>query len=185
VLDLDAPRPEMASLTLGSMNFPHEASVSDPAMIKGLALRMRERGILPELECFELGMVEYIRYLLDHGVIGAPGYANCLLGSLGTLKATVMNLAMMVNALPANFTWAATGIGRFQFQVNALAIAMGGHVRVGLEDNLYFDNERTRPATNAALVERLARLGEAAGRRIATPEEARAIIGLSNFRNSF
>jgi len=178
VLDITAPRPEMASLTLGSMNFAREASVNDPAMIKALATRMYECGITPELECFDLGMVEYSHYLLSHGILCTPGYCNLLLGSLGTLSATALNLALMVRALPPGITWAATGIGSFQFRINALAIAMGGHVRVGLEDNLYLDDARTQLATNAALVERLVKLGEAAGRPIASPDEARAIIGL-------
>lgn len=179
-LEVEEPRPEMASLTLGSMNFAREASLNEPRMIQALARRMRERGILPELECFELGMVEYIGYLTSHGFLTSPGYCNLLLGSLGAISATALNLAMMVNALPPGFTWAASGIGRFQFRINTLAIAMGGHVRVGLEDNLYFDEDRTQLATNAALIDRIVKLSEAAGRPIATPNEARAMIGLGS-----
>ncbi|MHB9024080.1 MAG: beta-keto acid cleavage family enzyme [Armatimonadota bacterium] len=178
VLDVQSPQPEMASLTLGSMNFAREASVNDPQMIKALALRMRKCGITPELECFEVGMVEYIHYLLRHDILQAPGYCNLLLGSLGTISATRANLEAMVKALPRGFTWAAAGIGRYQYGMNTLAITLGGHVRVGLEDNLYFDEARTQLATNAALVERLVTFAEAAGRAIATPDEARALIGL-------
>jgi len=178
VLDAGGPAPEMASLTLGSQNFAREASVTDPWMIRALSLRMRERGIMPELECFELGMVEQIRFLLSRDFLHMPGYCNLLLGSPGTLNATALNLALMVNALPPGITWAAAGIGRYQFQINALAIAMGGHVRVGLEDNLYYDEDRTQPATNAALVERVVKLADAAGREAATPDDARAMIGL-------
>ncbi|HEY3417529.1 MAG TPA: 3-keto-5-aminohexanoate cleavage protein [Armatimonadota bacterium] len=178
VLDIAAPQPEMASLTLGSLNFAREASVTDPQMINALAQRMRERGIMPELECFELGMVEYIHYLVSHGILRTPGYCNLLLGSLGTISATPANLSMMVQALPPGFTWAAAGIGRFQHNMNTLAISLGGHVRVGLEDNLYYDEARTQLATNAALVERLVAIAAAEGRPIATPDEARALIGL-------
>ncbi len=176
-LDDDA-RPEMASLTLGSMNFPRQASVNEPAMIRRLAERMREREIVPELEIFDLGMIDYAKYLIDRGVLAEPFYFNLLLGSLGTLSATPFHLAMLVNSLPADSTWAGAGIGGFQFGVNAMAVTMGGHVRIGLEDNLYMDREKRRLATNAGLVERIARLARAADRELATPEEARAIIGL-------
>ena len=178
VLDCRNPQPEMASLTLGSMNFPKVASVNDPDMIRSLAQRMAERGIVPEMECFDLGMVEYANYLVERHVLVAPFYCNLLLGSLGTLSATPANLARMVGALPNGTTWAAAGIGRFQFPMNALAIAMGGHVRVGLEDNIWYDNERTRLATNAELITRLVRIAQACGREIATPDEARTMIGL-------
>jgi 3-keto-5-aminohexanoate cleavage enzyme len=178
VLDAEAPRPEMASLTLGSMNFAREASVNSPHMIKSLALRMQERRITPEMECFDLGMVEYSHYLIEKRILRPPFYCNILLGSLGTLSATPFNLAAAVRALPDGTTWAAAGIGKFQFPMNALAITMGGHVRVGIEDNIWYDDDRTRLATNPDLVERLVQLAGATGRDPATPAEARQIIGL-------
>jgi uncharacterized protein (DUF849 family) len=179
VLDLDGDlTPDLASLTLGSLNFPRQASVNEPEMIMALAERMQERGIVPELEVFDLGMLDYAAYLIERGVLREPFYVNLLLGSLGTLQATPANLVALVRALPSGATWSAAGIGRSQFEVNALAIAMGGHVRVGLEDNLWLDDGRTRPATNEALVARLARLAEACERSLATPAEARQIIGL-------
>lgn len=189
VLELTDPAPEMASLTLGSMNFPKVESVNSPDMIRSLALKMVEYDIVPEWECFDLGMVEYSHYLISHCVLRPPFYCNLLLGSLGTLSATAMNLALMVRALPEGTTWAAAGIGRFQFNVNSLAITMGGYVRVGLEDNLWYDDERTRLATNPDLIERLVKLAEACGRSVASPDEARQIIGLparaSKPRNAF
>ena len=179
VLDLDgAEKPEMASLTLGSMNFPKQASVNEPAMIKGLADKMRERGIMPELEVFDYGMIDYAKYLIERGVLREPFYFNLLLGSLGTVGATPLNLASLVASLPAGATWAAAGIGRFQFAMNSLAVTMGGNVRIGLEDNLYEDTGKEKPATNAGLVERIARLARAAEREPASPSEARALIGL-------
>ena len=180
VLDLDGDaRPEMASLTLGSMNFPTQASVNEPAMIERLAARMQERGIVPELEVFDLGMLDYARYLIDRAILRPPFYVNVLLGSRGTLAATPLNLALMAQALPEGATWAGAGIGRFQFPVNALAVTMGGHVRVGLEDNLFMDSAKRQPATNVALVRRLVDLARAAGREPATPDETRAIVGLA------
>jgi 3-keto-5-aminohexanoate cleavage enzyme len=180
VLDLeDELKPEMASLTLGSLNFPSQASVNEPSVIHALAERMAERGIAPELEVFDFGMVDYAKFLLERGVLRAPLYFNLLLGSLGTLSASPLHLALLAQSLPPGSTWAATGIGRFQFEVNALAIASGGHVRVGLEDSLWLDGAKQRPASNLALVERVVALARANERTIATPDEARALIGLS------
>jgi uncharacterized protein (DUF849 family) len=179
VLDLDGPvRPEMASLTLGSLNFPKQASVNAPATIRGLAERMRDRGIVPEWEVFDFGMLDYAAYLRDHGVLTGPVSVNLLLGSLGTAGATPLNLALMFERLPPDATWAATGIGRYQFAMNRLAIAMGGHVRVGLEDNLWFDDARTEPATNPRLVERLVVIARAMGREPAAPDDVRLRLGI-------
>lgn len=107
-----------------------------------------------------------------------PFYFNVLLESLGTLRATPLNLALLVQALPTGAAWGAAGIGRYQLSVNSLAITMGGHVRVGLEENLYLDEARTQLATNQDLVDRLMGLGRAAGRTTATPAQAREIVGL-------
>lgn len=179
VLDLDGDlKPEMASLTLGSLNFPKQASVNEPSMIRGLAERMAERGIVPELEVFDLGMIDYARHLIEQEVLRPRFYFNLLLGSLGTLAASAFHLALLAEALPDGSTWAGAGIGRFQLSVNAMAIAAGGHVRVGLEDNLWLDTDKQRPATNVALVERLVTLARACEREVATPHEAREIIGL-------
>jgi uncharacterized protein (DUF849 family) len=179
VLDLDGDlRPDMASLTLGSMNFRQQASMNDPEMIKALADIMRERGILPELEVFDFGMIDYAKYLIDKKILFEPFYFNLILGSLGTSSASALNLAMMVKALPREAVWAGAGIGRFQFFVNSMAITMGGHVRVGMEDNLYLDIEKTKPASNLGLVSRLAYLANAIDRQVATPNEARKMIGL-------
>jgi 3-keto-5-aminohexanoate cleavage enzyme len=179
VLDLDGSvKPDMASLTLGSFNFPKQALVNEPNTIRLLAERMYERGIVPELEVFDWGMIDYAKYLIKKNVLREPYYFNLLLGSLGTLSATPFHLATLVESLPAGATWAATGIGRFQFHVNAMAVAMGGHVRVGLEDSVYFDAGKQQLATNLGLVERLVRLAHAAEREICTPVEARELIGL-------
>lgn len=180
VLDLDGDeQPELASLTLGSLNFPRQASVNEPQMIRRLAERMAERGITPELELFDLGMADYLVHLVEREVLRPPLYVNVLLGSLGTLSASAGNLAAVVRALPDGATWSAAGIGRFQLDVATLATAMGGHVRVGLEDNLWMDRARTVPATNGALVARVVELARLLERRPAAPDEARAAIGLA------
>jgi uncharacterized protein (DUF849 family) len=133
---------------------------------------------MPELEVFDYGMIDYAKYLIERGILREPFYFNLLLGSLGTVSATPLNLASLVASLPAGATWAAAGIGRFQFAMNSLAVTMGGNVRIGLEDNLYEDAGKEKPASNAGLVERIVRLARAAEREPASPAEARALIGL-------
>ncbi len=171
-------RIDMASLTVGSLNFPKQASVTDPGMIEGLATRMSDVDVVPELEVFDTGMIHYSKYLLKTGVLSDPLYYNILLGSLGSAPADPRMLITMVEELPENATWAATGIGRFQFPVNCLAIALGGHVRVGLEDAIFMNWKTRESATNARLVERLVAVAQSQGREPATISEARAIIGL-------
>lgn len=172
-------QPDFGSLTLGSLNFPKQASVNAPEMIHALANKMGQLGVVPELEIFDLGMADYARYMVEKRILNPPFYANLLLGSLGTLAASPDHLCALVRALPTGTCWAATGVGRYQFPINSLAIVMGGHVRVGLEDAIYQDWTTKRLATNAGQIERVVRLAEAAGRKIATAEEARRIIGLA------
>jgi uncharacterized protein (DUF849 family) len=172
-------KPDLASLTLGSLNFPKQASVNEPEMIASLAACMLERGIVPELEIFDFGMLDYAHYLIGRGVLKPPFVFNLLLGSLGTLAATPSNLALLVERLPAGSYWSAAGIGRFQFPMNALGVAMGGQVRTGLEDNLYMDPEKQEPATNEKLVRRIISYALALGRPVASPEQARQMLGLS------
>ncbi len=147
-------------------------------MIRDLALAMGRNGIVPEIELFDLGMVDYSHYLIRKRILAKPFYCNLLLGSLGTLNATPSNLVAMVQALPTGTVWSATGIGRFQFYINCLAITMGGHVRVGLEDNLYYDGDKKQLATNPGLVDRLVTVAQAIGRQVACPNEARSLLGL-------
>ena len=179
VLDLSGPaKPDMASLTLGSNNFSGQASVSSPDVIKGLAERMLARGIKPELEAFEPGMVSYGRYLVEKGLLKEPCYVNILLGNVATSPATPECLAAFLSLIPERWTWAVAGIGRSQLDANLMAISAGGHVRVGLEDNIWWDRQRTELATNPMLVERIRNLAEAAGRPLATPRAVRERLGL-------
>jgi len=179
VLELEGDaKPDMGSLTLGSLNFPKQASINTPEMIEQLALKMRERGIAPELEAFETGMVQTAKVLIKRGVLAPPYYCNLLLGSVFSAPGTLFDLSHMVMSLPHGVHWAAAGIGRFQLNMNLGAILMGGHVRVGLEDNLYFDHDTKELATNVSLIERLVRLAGDVGRKVASAAEARAMIGL-------
>lgn len=172
-------RPDMASLTLGSVNFPGGTSVNDLDTIDALATRMAERGVRPELEIFDLGMAHLAQRLVRRGLLHGPAYANLMLGFPNGAPADARALVALVDALPAEITaWGAGGFGAFQLPAGALAAAAGGHVRTGLEDNPHLDHETRAPATNPALVERAVAQARAAGRRVATPTEARAILGL-------
>ncbi len=170
-------QPECASLTLGSLNFHSGPSINAPAMIEALATRMAEVGIRPELELFDLGMVHAAHRLQARGLLPERPYANLMLGFPSGAPADARSLVAMVDALPGGTVWAAAGLGLFQRTANALAVAVGGHVRTGLEDNPDLDAART-PARNVDLVRRAAALADAAGRRVATPAQARALLGL-------
>ncbi|MES2072365.1 MAG: 3-keto-5-aminohexanoate cleavage protein [Pseudomonadota bacterium] len=171
-------QPDMASLTLGSMNFSREASVNAPQTIIRLAQIMKEQGIKPELEVFDLGMVNFAKILIDKGLIEPPYYFNILLGNPGTAQATLLHLAAIVGDLPPQSIWSLGGIGRFQLQANALGVVMGHGVRVGLEDNLWLDDERTLLADNAQLVQRITDQAKALGRPIARAPEVRNMLAL-------
>lgn len=182
-LDIDA-RPDMGSLTLGSLNFLTGASTNSIEMVERLALAMKDQGVKPELEVFDLGMLNLARYLERNGLIGGRKYFNLMLGNLNTAPATLGSLATLVAALPADSVWGAAGLGSFQLPMNAAAIIGGGHVRVGLEDSIFFDNARTRLATNRQLVERVVRLAGELQRPVATTTEARALCGLAPRRTT-
>jgi 3-oxoadipate:acetyl-CoA acetyltransferase len=172
-------KPDMASLTLGSLNFRDVASVNAPEMIIALAERMAENGIRPELEIFDSGMAYLANSLHAEGLLPDPMYANILLGSPNTAPARMGDLAHLVDALPRDAVWAAAGIGAFQLPVNAMSVFAGGHVRTGLEDNPHLDYAMRTPATNAQLVSRIAELAETAGRTLSSVEQTRAALGLA------
>jgi len=179
VLDLDGfVKPDMASLTLGSLNFPKQASINDPGMIMKLAEKMKLKGIMPELEVFDTGMVNAAKYLCRRGYIAPPFYFNIILGSVYSTQAKMFDLSYLVNLLPQDALWAGGGIGIFQLIVNSAAIIMGGHVRVGIEDNIWYDHHKTELTTNEKSIQRLKRIADEMGRGIASPEETRTMLGL-------
>jgi 3-keto-5-aminohexanoate cleavage enzyme len=172
-------KPDMASLTLGSLNFLSGPSNNAIHMVERLAMCMNENNIKPELEVFDSGMMQLAKYLERHGILSGTKYFNILLGNLNTAPATIGDLDHLVKALPDNSIWAAAGLGTFQLPMNASAILAGGHVRVGLEDNIHYDVARTQLATNVQLVERISRLAAEFERPLATCTQARQMIGLS------
>lgn len=166
-------KPDFGSLTLSSLNFNREASMNSPQMIQDLARVMLDNGIRPELEAFDLGMINYAHYLIRKELVRSPCYANLILGNIACAQADLMHLGLMIRELPPHTTWSAGGIGQAQLPMNAAALIAGGGVRVGLEDNIHFDVERTRLATNRELVERIVAVAAALGHRPLSHREAR------------
>jgi uncharacterized protein (DUF849 family) len=178
-LTLDgALKPDMGSLTLSSLNFNKQASLNEPDMIQKLAEAMKERGIKPELEAFDAGMVNYAKYLIRKGLLQAPHYINLLFGNVACAQADLLHAGVMLNDLPDDCLWAFAGIGDAQLTMNSIAIAYGGGVRVGLEDNIWYDRERTRLATNADLLRRVHAIAQANGRSVMPSKVLREKLGL-------
>lgn len=169
-------RPEMASLTTGSMNFPARVYANPFSVIEYLASAMKEAGTKPEMEIFEPGMIANALMLVDKGLATPPLHFDFVLGSRGSLPATPKNLLFLSESVPSGSTWTVAAVGRWQLPMAVLAIVVGGHVRVGLEDNIYY--RKGEPATNEQLVARVARIAAELGRPVATPDEARKILGL-------
>ncbi|HVE25641.1 MAG TPA: 3-keto-5-aminohexanoate cleavage protein [Sporichthya sp.] len=167
-------KPDLASLTLSSLNFVRQASVNPPDVIRGLARLMTERGIVPELEVFDLGMANMVHVLRREGLIPRPAVVNLFLGNIAGAQATLSALGLMVADLPDDAIWSGAGLGDFQPAAHAMSLAAGGGVRVGLEDGLYVDARRETLATNPGLVERAHALGSLLGRRVMTAKEMRA-----------
>lgn len=173
-------KPDMGSLTLSSVNFNREASVNAPDMIQALAREMLSRNIMPELEAFDTGMINYAKYLERKGLLQPPHYFNLILGNIACAQADLLHAGMMIRDLPPDSHWSLAGIGDAQLMMNSVAIAAGGGVRVGLEDNIWYDSGRTRLARNIDLVRRIHRLAEDNERKIMTPAELRKLLGLQD-----
>ena len=171
-------RPDMGSLTLSSLNFNKEASINTPDMIQKLASEMKERGIMPELEAFDAGMINYSRYLERKGFISPPYYFNLLLGNIACAQADLLHTGIMIRDLPSQSYWSLAGIGDYQLTMNSVAIAIGGGVRVGLEDNIYYDVQRTQLATNSDLLKRVHTIAESNGRDIMKSQKLRVLLNL-------
>ena len=169
-------RPEMATLSCGSVNFGDDVFENSFPIMRGIAAALAEHGVVPELEIFDLGHLANAKRLAAEGAIRLPAHVDFVLGVPGALEASVENVVACVQGLPAGCTWSVAGIGRMQLPLATVAVAMGGHVRVGLEDNLYYS--RGRLARNEELVARIVRIAEELGRPVATPDEARRILGI-------
>ena len=172
-------KPDMGSLTLSSLNFNTQASMNAPDMIKSLAKKMQDNGIKPELEVFDLGMINYAHYLISKGLITPPYYFNLILGNIACAQANLLSLGLMIKELPPESIWSVGGIGDYQLKMNAIGIVDGGGVRVGLEDNIYFDTDRAQLASNSDLVKRIVDIARAVGRTPWSHREARTLLGMA------
>ena len=171
-------KPDMGSLTLSSLNFNKIPSINSPDMIQDLAAKMKKLGIVPELEAFDAGMINYAKYLIKKGLLIPPCYFNLLLGNIACAQADMLHAGIMIRDLPENSIWSLAGIGEHQLMMNSVAIAVGGGVRVGLEDNIWYDSMRTKLASNADLIKRIHVLAEANDRKIMSSEEFRQKMNL-------
>ena len=179
VLDLDGDmKPDMASLTLSSLNFVQSASINPPDTIRQLAAKMLEKGIRPELEVFDLGMANFAKILAKENLIHPPFYANLLLGNVAGAQTDLIQLSSLMLSLPEDTFISIAGIGKQQLTANTLALLYADGMRIGLEDNLWYDSKRTKLATNSMLVERALQLASTLERSIATRPDLRRRLQL-------
>lgn len=147
-------QPDMCSLTLSSLNFMRQASMNSPDIIVKLAEKMKEYGVVPELECFDLGMINYGKYLIKKNIVEGPYYWNLLFGNIAGFQATYSQIGTALNEIPEDHFVALAGLGSDQLKINSSAIAMGYNVRIGLEDNIWLDSSKTKQITNLELIKR-------------------------------
>ncbi len=172
-------KPEMATLTTGTVNFGDQVFENPFPLVERLFLRMRDVGIQPEFEVFDTGMVETAaRLVAEHDAEPRHLHFDLVLGVSGGIAGTPQAMMHMASILPSGATWTATGIGRSHLPVTLTALALGGNVRTGFEDTIHFAKGRLA-SSNAELIARVARIAREAGREVATPDQARAILGIT------
>ncbi|HEU4963396.1 MAG TPA: 3-keto-5-aminohexanoate cleavage protein [Bacilli bacterium] len=170
--------PEMATLTMGTVNFGDDVFMNTPRDIEEFAQTMNRYGVKPELEIFEVGMIANAMRLVKKGLLQEPLHVDFVLGVPGAIDGTPENLMHLLSKLPTGATWSVAGVGRVQLPLTTMAILLGGHVRVGFEDNIYY-RKGELATSNAQFVERVVRLANELGREVATPADARNILGLT------
>ncbi|HEX5038486.1 MAG TPA: 3-keto-5-aminohexanoate cleavage protein, partial [bacterium] len=171
--------PDMASLNSGSVNFGDEVFANPLPFVEFLAQRMGRKGIKPEIEVYDLSHVETAVRLIERGEIQSPAQFQFVMGVKGAIEATEENLKLLVSRIPKGATWTVAGIGRHEFPMAELALKMGGHVRVGLEDNIYVEKGVLAKGSHE-LVQKAVELARRHGREPASPEEARKILCLAS-----
>jgi 3-keto-5-aminohexanoate cleavage enzyme len=172
-------KPDMGSLTLSSLNFNNQASINSPQMIQELARKMLDLDIKQEMEVFDMGMINYAKYLIKKGLIHPPFYFNLILGNIACAQATMLTLGLLINELPDNSIWSAGGVGDSQLKVNISSMVNGGGIRIGLEDNIWLTTKRDKLATNMDLLKRAHDIARSLGIPIATPREVRTSLMLT------
>lgn len=173
-------KPDMGSLILSSLNFYQQESINSPETIIALIRKMNDYGVTPELEAFDVGMINYANYLIKKHILKKPYYFNLLIGNISNAQANPMQIQMMINELPQHSYWSLAGIGDCQLKVNTFAIAFGGGVRVGIEDNIWFDEARTISAKNINLIKRIHEMAKIFNRKIMLPFN----LGTTGFYNT-
>jgi len=170
-------RPEMATLTCGTVNFGDQVFMNDPKLLQHFAAELQQHGVRPEFEIFDTGMIANAMHLADIGLVEQPFHFDFVLGVPGALPASPKNLLHLTEIIPDGASWSVAGMGRHQLPLATLAIVLGGHVRVGFEDNIYY-RKGELATSNAQLVDRVVRLAAELDRPIATPAQARGILGI-------
>jgi len=170
--------PELVSFDAGSVNMRENVFLNPPEFLELLAKEALAKGIKPELEVFEAGMVETCIRYLEKGLLKPPLHFQFVLGVFGGMPATAKSLLHLSEIVPVGSTWSVIGIGPGQLPMAMIAMTMGGHVRVGLEDNIFY-SRGVLAKTNAELVERIVRISKEFGREVATPDETRKILSLT------
>ncbi len=173
-----ALKPELVSFDAGSMNMKDKVFINNIEFLDTLAKKTLEYGIKPELDVFDVGMVYTCLRYLEKGLLKKPLHFQFVLGVPGGIPATAKSLVYLTDIIPPGSTWSVIGIGYSQLPMSMISMAMGGHVRVGLEDNIYYSKD-VLAKSNAELVSRVVRLAKEYGRKVATPDEARKILKLN------
>jgi 3-keto-5-aminohexanoate cleavage enzyme len=170
-------KPDMATLTLGTCNFGEDVFENSLPTIRKILERIRALGIAVELEIFDFGMLATAEALISRGLLSLPAHFEFVLGVPGAAAASAENLVQLARSIPSGCTWTVAGIGRHQTAMATMAIAMGGHVRVGFEDNIYYRKGELADS-NARFVDRVVRIAREVGREPATVQEARRSLNL-------
>lgn len=173
-----ACKPEMATFTPGSMNRKNGVMLNSPTFVRKLAEKMNEYQIKPEIEIFDFGMINQAVKISKEGLIKNPLHFQFVLGVDGGIPASAKNLLHLIESIPIGTTWSVASVGKEQLPMNLFGILLGGHIRTGFEDNIYF-KYRELALSNAQLVERLTKYASDLGRKIASPNEARRILRLN------
>ena len=173
--------PDMGSLTMSSLNFPKGASVNEPEMILKLIQKMDEFGVIPEIECFDSGMLNYTNYLISKNILKGPHYINVILGNIYNAQSDISSISSIVNNLPKNSMTCLGGIGKDQLKCNIIGLLYFDGIRIGLEDNLYYrDKEKT---TNIDLLKRIHTIMDEMDLNVLTPLEFKK-LGYGNKTNN-
>jgi 3-keto-5-aminohexanoate cleavage enzyme len=177
-------RPDMATMTTGTVNFGQGIFVNDRPLVEQFARRLRDHHIVPELSISDVAMIDEAIRLFHMGLVTEPLNFDFTMGAPGGIAADAFHLTHMVRCLPAGSNWSVGAVGPHQLTLGTVALAMGGNVRVGFEDNIYYDYRKARLAiSNAELVARMVRIAHELNRKVATPAQARKMLQLARYQH--